>query len=101
MVGLWPDIWHIVDVESEYTTVPPKKYLNSTAKRKIELTGALNITGQIEFATTDILLAIKAANIIMIATTATAYHKEIAIKIAKHLEHNQIIVLNPGRTGEL
>ena len=75
-----------------------EKVSDLNRKRKIELTGALNITGQIEFATTDILLAIKAANIIMIATTATA-HKEIAIKIAKHLEHNQIIVLNPGRTG--
>ncbi len=36
----------------------------------------------------------------MIATTATYLcTREIAIKIAKHLEHNQIIVLNPGRTG--
>ncbi|MHA2332453.1 MAG: NAD/NADP octopine/nopaline dehydrogenase family protein [Candidatus Hodarchaeales archaeon] len=42
--------------------------------------------------------AIKESQLIMIVTTANA-HREIAQNIAPYLHEEQIIVLNPGRTG--
>jgi opine dehydrogenase len=47
--------------------------------------------------TQNIKLAVKDADVILIVVPASA-HKEIAVKIAKYLSHDQIIVLNPGRT---
>ncbi|MFX0013486.1 MAG: NAD/NADP octopine/nopaline dehydrogenase family protein [Promethearchaeota archaeon] len=41
---------------------------------------------------------IKESKLIMVVTTANA-HKEIAARIAPYLDDNQIVVLNPGRTG--
>lgn len=63
----------------------------------ISLTGALKLEGTIEFASANLQKVISGAEIIMVATTATA-HRPIAAQLAPLLEENQIIVLNPGRT---
>lgn len=69
--------------------------LNS--RKSIELRGALNLVGKIELATSDIKKIAEDADIIMIATTATA-HRQIASQIAPFLKDGQILILNPGRT---
>lgn len=65
--------------------------------RNIELTGALNLKGEIEFASIDIASVVKDAELIMVATTATA-HRSVATRLAPLLTDNQVILLNPGRT---
>lgn len=65
--------------------------------KTISLTGALNLEGAIQEATTDIKKAINDADLIMVATTATA-HSPVAASIAGVLQPNQIVILNPGRT---
>jgi opine dehydrogenase len=51
-----------------------------------------------DLATTSIQKAIEESKLIMLVTTANA-HKEVAVQIAPYLASDQIIVLNPGRTG--
>ncbi len=65
--------------------------------KKIQLLGALQVEGEIDFATTDISKAIYEAELILVATTATA-HRSIAKQLSPHLQDNQVLVLNPGRT---
>lgn len=48
--------------------------------------------------TNDIGKAIQGAELVMVTTTANA-HRELAQKMAPYLVDNQIVVLNPGRTG--
>lgn len=76
----------------------PEKISNVVNTKKITLTGKINGTGDIKFITDNIKYAVEFAEIIMVATTADA-HKEIAAKIAPYLKEDQIIILNPGRTG--
>lgn len=64
----------------------------------IELTGQVHIKTSIDTVSNNICETVRGADLILVATTATA-HKEIAEKIAEILTDNQIIVLNPGRTG--
>lgn len=71
------------------------EYLN--ANKKIQLVGALSLEGGIEFASADLKKVITGADIIMVATTATA-HRPLAAQMAPLLSDGQIIVLNPGRT---
>ncbi len=66
----------------------------------IELYGAINGKGTLNCVTSDIEEAVNFADIILIATTATA-HGELALKMAPFLREGQIIILNPGRTGGL
>lgn len=66
-------------------------------KKTIKLVGALQLKGTIEFASTDIVKVIKGADLIMVATTATA-HRSLAVQMASFLTEGQIILLNPGRT---
>ena len=54
--------------------------------------------GKLELVTDDIELAIRSADIIMVVTPSSA-HASIAELAAPHLRDDQIIVLNPGRTG--
>lgn len=75
--------------------IPKVNQLNRT--RRIRLIGALDLEGEIEFATSDIEKAIDGSNLIMVATTATA-HRPLAAVMAPILSDGQIIVLNPGRT---
>ena len=71
------------------------KVLN--ANKSIILKGALDLCGEIEMISTNLEEVVRGANIIMVATTATA-HRTLAHKLASILTENQIIVLNPGRT---
>lgn len=64
----------------------------------IRLTGQITCEGPIAFSSTDIGKVIRSAEIVMVATTATA-HEELATMMAPHITDGQIIVLNPGRTG--
>lgn len=66
-------------------------------KKNIKLVGALQLDGTIEFASTDIAKVIDGAELIMVATTATA-HRPLAAQMASLLTEGQIILLNPGRT---
>lgn len=69
--------------------------LNET--KILKLVGALELYGQIEFATTDLQKAMEGAELIMVATTATA-HRPLAVQMSTLLKDGQIILLNPGRT---
>lgn len=63
----------------------------------IQLEGRINGFGKIDCITTDIVEAIKDAEIIMVTTIANA-HRAVAHSLAPYLEEGQVIVLNPGRT---
>ena len=73
--------------------------IDSLAKRgEIHLQGAIEGVGEVKHFTNNIHEAVCDAEVIMVVTTANA-HASIAKQIAKDLSDNQIIVLNPGRTG--
>lgn len=64
----------------------------------IKLFGCLEgVIGKLDFATNDMRQVINGADVIMIATTASA-HKSVAISMAPFLSEGQVIILNPGRT---
>ncbi|MFX1536661.1 MAG: NAD/NADP octopine/nopaline dehydrogenase family protein [Promethearchaeota archaeon] len=60
--------------------------------------GLLEGNFTIDTVTTSIKEVIKDSKLIMVVTSADA-HRELAKKIAPFLENDQIVVLNPGRTG--
>lgn len=64
----------------------------------IHLEGEVSGFGRLDKITTDIEEAIRDVDIIMITTPATG-HRNIAKMAAPFLQEDQIIVLNPGRTG--
>lgn len=64
----------------------------------ITLTGAERGSGKLNLVTNKIKEAIQNTDIIMITVPAMG-HYDIARELAPYLEENQIIVLNPGRTG--
>ncbi|MFX0125904.1 MAG: NAD/NADP octopine/nopaline dehydrogenase family protein [Candidatus Hodarchaeota archaeon] len=64
----------------------------------ITSTGVLEGHFDIDLISHSILEVMKESKLIMVVTTANA-HKEIAARIAPYLDDNQIVVLNPGRTG--
>lgn len=63
----------------------------------IQLEGRIQGFGKISTITTDIIEAIKGAEIILVTTVANA-HRAVAKSIASCLEDGQVVVLNPGRT---
>ena len=65
--------------------------------KSITLFGALEVSGELEFASADLAKVIGGAEIILVATTATA-HRPIAAQMSPLLSDGQIILLNPGRT---
>ena len=68
-------------------------------KRGIELEGVEEKGFAIlDKVTNDIKLAINGADLIMIVTPANA-HAKIARDCAPYLKDNQVVILNPGRTG--
>lgn len=69
--------------------------LNSNGKIKLE--GALNSESTIEFTSANLQRVISGADIILVATTATA-HRPLATQMAPLLTAGQLILLNPGRT---
>lgn len=71
---------------------------NLKMKGEIRLTGKLNgIAGKLALVTNNIADVIVDADLIMVATTASA-HKTLAQIMAHYLTDGQYIVLNPGRT---
>ena len=69
------------------------------AKNKIiKLTGVLEGEGQLTCISSELDVVVQDADVIMIATTANA-HATIALQLAGLLCDNQIVLLNPGRTG--
>lgn len=64
----------------------------------VYLKGEIDGFGKIRTITEDMSVALKDADVIMIVTTADA-HGQIAIQMLPYLKDDQIIVLNPGRTG--
>lgn len=79
-----------------YDRTPNKVNLLNITK-KIKLVGALEVVGEIEFASSNLDKVISGADIILVSTTATA-HRSLAAQMASLLSDGQIIVLNPGRT---
>ncbi len=71
--------------------------INSTGGR-IKLIGDIVGIGILNMATSDINKAVDGASVIMITVPASA-HADIAKMCAPYLFDDQIIVLNPGRTG--
>ena len=67
-------------------------------KGGIQLEGKINAYGKLAGVTCDATEAIKGAELIMVATTATA-HASLAKQLSNSLEEGQTIILNPGRTG--
>ena len=65
--------------------------------KRIHLQGALNEIGRLEKVTDNLQEAVEFADMIMIATTASA-HRSIAEQMIPYLKDGQYIVLNPGRT---
>jgi opine dehydrogenase len=55
-------------------------------------------TAQLKRVTSDIAEALEGTKLIMVVVPATA-HKDIARVCAEHLVDDQVVVLNPGRTG--
>ncbi len=66
--------------------------------RGITSKGLLEGHFPVDMATTSIKDVLKDSKLIMVVTSADA-HKELAMKISRYLNKDQIIVLNPGRTG--
>jgi len=64
----------------------------------INLQGKINGSGRLNLATDNLEQAIEGAELIMVVAPAFA-HRAIAAGCAPYLKDNQIIVLNPGRTG--
>jgi opine dehydrogenase len=64
----------------------------------IELSGAIEGFGPVQMATSNIAEAITEADVLMVVVPASG-HAFMAEKAAPYLGDNQIIVLNPGRTG--
>lgn len=67
-------------------------------KGGIFLEGEVEGYGSLNIITDDIAEAIDGVDVILITVPASA-HLQIANELLPHLKNNQIIILNPGRTG--
>lgn len=65
--------------------------------KTIKIEGYLNEQVHVSHVTDDISLALKDADIVFVTTPANA-HKELSELIAKNIDRELLIVLNPGRT---
>lgn len=76
-----------------------RRRLRAVVHRKgIKVEGGVNGFGKIKLASNHIEECIKDADILMVAVPANG-HRFIAKICAPYLKENQIVVLNPGRTG--
>lgn len=64
----------------------------------IKLVGAIEGDGVLHCVSTDLKKVIEGAEVIMVTTIANA-HSTLAEQMAPILQENQVVVLNPGRTG--
>lgn len=69
-----------------------------THRKKIKIEGELKGFGNVEVVSTHIEECIKDVDILMVVVPSTG-HQFIAHTCAPYLKENQIVVLNPGRTG--
>lgn len=77
-----------------------KEKVEALLKRKnaIELTGAIKGKGILKCISTDLKEVVGGAEVVMVTTTANA-HSALAAQMASILRDNQVVLLNPGRTG--
>ena len=64
----------------------------------IKLVGAIEGDGVLHCVSSDLKKVIEGAEVIMVTTIANA-HSTLAEQMAPILQENQVVVLNPGRTG--
>lgn len=67
-------------------------------RKEIKVEGEVKGFGKIERASTNIQECIKSADVLMVVVPANA-HRFIAEACAPYLQENQVVTLNPGRTG--
>jgi opine dehydrogenase len=67
-------------------------------RKGIKVEGEVKGFGKIELASTNIQECIKNADVLMVVVPANA-HRFIAETCASCLKENQVVILNPGRTG--
>ncbi|MBC8357428.1 MAG: NAD/NADP octopine/nopaline dehydrogenase family protein [Candidatus Aminicenantes bacterium] len=76
-----------------------RKRIRPVIHRKgIKVEGEIKGFGNIELASTHIKECIDGADVLMVVVPAIG-HRYIAETCAPHLKENQIVILNPGRTG--
>ena len=54
--------------------------------------------GELVLVTSDMAEALQGAELVMVVVPSSA-HADVAARMAPHLHHGQIVLLNPGRTG--
>ena len=67
-------------------------------RKAIKVQGEVQGIGKIELASTNIQECIKGVDVLMVVVPAYA-HRHIAEACATYLKENQVVILNPGRTG--
>jgi opine dehydrogenase len=67
-------------------------------RKGIKVEGEVKGIGKIELASTNIQECIKGVDVLMVVVPANA-HRFIAEASAPYLKENQVVILNPGRTG--
>jgi opine dehydrogenase len=67
-------------------------------RKGIKVEGEVKGIGKIELASTNIQECIKGVDVLMVVVPANA-HRFIAEVCAPYLKENQVVILNPGRTG--
>jgi len=67
-------------------------------RKGIKVEGEVKGIGKIELASTNIQECIKGVDVLMVVVPANA-HRFIAEACAPYLKENQVVILNPGRTG--
>ncbi len=75
-----------------------EKLYHLRANNEIELCGVRQGRARIGLLTVDLHEAVRGVEVVMVVTTADA-HNALAHKLASCLQDQQIILLNPGRTG--
>jgi opine dehydrogenase len=67
-------------------------------RKAIKVQGEVEGIGKVELASTNIQECTKGADVLMVVVPAFA-HRNIAETCAPYLKENQVVILNPGRTG--
>lgn len=76
-----------------------RKRIRPVIQRKgIKVEGEIKGFGKIALASTNIKECIKGVDVLMVVVPATG-HRFIAETCAPYLKENQVVILNPGRTG--
>ena len=76
-----------------------RKRIRPVIQRKgIKVEGEIKGIGKIELASTNIKECIKGTDVLMVVVPATG-HRFIAETCAPYIKENQLVILNPGRTG--